>query len=414
MLLFMFICLIALILISGFFSGSETSMMSLNRYKLRHLARKGHKSAKRSQQLLSKPDRLLGVILLGNTFANIIASSLATVIAAQLWGELGIAIATIVLTIVILIFSEIIPKTFAAIFPNQFAFPASRPLEIILKTLYPIVWLLNTIANFLLKICGVNIKKATSDSLSKEELKTVVSESAQQITKSHQHMLLGVLDLEHATVEDVMIPRNKVMGIDINDGWNKVLNQIINSPYSRMPVYRDNLDQTIGILHLRRALKLINQPHASIHTLEQLVEKPYFTPETSTLQHQIIYFQKNAEHFSLVVDEYGDIQGLITLEDIVEEIVGQFTSDQPSNTESLFKQTDGSYFVAGSMTIRDLNRALNITLPTNGAKTLSGLITEHLQTLPTGKTCVKIKNVPIEIMVVENNAVKKARIRTQA
>ena len=408
----MFICLIVLILISGFFSGSETSMMSLNRYKLRHLARKGHKSAKRSQQLLEKPDRLLGVILLGNTFANILASSLATIIAGQLWGEVGVAVATIVLTIVILIFSEIMPKTFAALHPAKFAFPVSQPLAILLKIIYPIVWGLNSIANFLLKLCGVSAKSSASDSLTKEELKTVVNESAQQITKTHQHMLLGVLDLEHATVEDVMIPRNKIMGIDINDGWHKVLEQIINSPYSKMPVYRDNIDQVIGILHLRKALKLINQPQASIHTLEQLVEKPHFTPETTSLQQQIIVFQKNAQHFSLVVDEYGEIQGMIALEDIVEEIVGQFTSDQPSNTESVFKQADGSYFVAGSLTIRDLNRALSINLPITGAKTLSGLITEYLQRLPTAKTCIKINNYPIEIMVLEGNTVKKARIRT--
>lgn len=405
------ILLILLILLSAFFSSSETGMMSLNRYKLRHQARHNNKAAKRSQDLLKRPDRLLGVILLGNTFANIFASALATILATAVWGEIGALIATVVLTLVILLFSEILPKTFAVLYPEKIAYPASRPLQFLLKILYPIIWFLNTIANYLLKLCGIKIGSKSAEALTKEELRTVVTEASQKITQRHKHMLLGVLDLEQATVADVLIPKQRIHGIDINASWDDVMDTIINSPYSKMPVYRDNLDNIIGILQLRQALKLIREPAASIHTLERMVHRAYFIPETTTLQQQLIHFQKNGEHFALVVDEYGDIQGMVTLEDIIEEIVGAFVSDQPANKQTILPQTDGSYIVPGSMTIRDLNRALGLEIPTSGAKTLSGLITDYLQAIPTAKTGTLIHGYPIEIMQVEDNAVKKARIK---
>lgn len=385
--------------------------MSLNRYRMRHQARHNHKAAKRSQQLLRRPDRLLGVILLGNTFANIFASALATLIASRYWGEVGVLVATVILTIFILLFSEILPKTFAALFPEKVAYPASYPLEILLKFLYPVIWVLNAIANQILKIFGIRLSSKASDALTREELKTVVKDASPKVTTRHKNMLLGVLDLEQATVEDALIPKQRIHGIDINAPWNEVLDTIINSPYSKMPVYKDNLDTLIGVLQLRKALKLVREPQASIHTLEKLVDRCYFIPETTNLQQQLIHFQQNGEHFALVVDEYGDIQGMVTLEDIIEEIVGAFVTDQPSNNQTIHPQTDGSYIVPGSMTIRDLNRNLGLELATTGAKTLSGLLTDHLQDIPTAKTCTLINGYPVEIMKVEDNAVKKAKIK---
>lgn len=405
------ILLIFLICLSAFFSSSETGMMSLNRYKLRHQARQNHAAAKRSQNLLSRPDRLLGVILLGNTFANIFASMIATILATNLWGEIGAIVATLLLTVIILLFSEILPKTFAALYPEKIAYPASVPLRFMLKILYPVIWVLNAISNKILSLFGIKIGTKGAEPLSKDELRSVVRDASQKITQRHKHMLLGVLDLEQATVEDVLIPRQRVMGIDINDSWDEVLDTIIESPYSKMPVYRDNLDNTIGILQLRQAVKLLREPSASMHTLEKMVVPAYYVPETTSLQQQLIHFQQNGEHFALVIDEYGDIQGIVTLEDVIEEIVGAFTSDQPSNKQTILPQTDGSYIVPGSMTIRDLNRALNLQLPISGAKTLSGMLTDELQAIPTSKTGILINSYPIEIMQVEGNAVKKAKIK---
>ncbi len=415
MVLSLFIALIALIILSGFFSCSETAMMSLNRYKLKHLARKKNQNAKRLQGLLSRTDRLLSVILLGNTFSNILASTIATLLAQIYFDELGVFLVTLGLIIVILLFAEIIPKTYAAIYPEKFAYPMALPLVFLLKILYPLAWVLNILANNFLKIFKINLSKTGHEALTGDELRTVVSESSSMINTRHHQLLLGVLDLEQATIEDVMIPRHRIKGLDLNLPWPVLLDQMINSPYSKMPVYRDRLDNLIGILHLKNMVKFINKNTqnfvGNIKTLEQLVDKPYFIPEMSSLQTQLFQFQQNSEHFGLVIDEYGEIQGMVTLEDIVEDIVGAFSHSQSSQAQKIVHQADGSYLLSGGMTIRDINRSLGVNLPTDLSKTLSGLITEYLQAMPTAKTCVLINQYPIEILEVKDNAVRKAWLR---
>jgi Mg2+/Co2+ transporter CorB len=403
------IALFVLLVFSAFFSGSETSMMSLNRYRLRHLAKHRHRAAKRAQNLLQRPDRLLGVILIGNTCANILASSLATILAAKLFGDLGVLLVTLALTLIILIFSEVIPKTYAALHPESCAFPASWLLQILLKLLYPLVWLVNGISNGILKLFGAHIHNNRSDPLSVEELRTVVHASSGKLPGEHKNMLLGVLDLEHVNMADVMVPRHNIIGIDLNSDWKTILNMIKNSPYSRLPVYRDNIDNIIGILSLRKTIGLSEK--SSVESIEKLVTPPYFIPETTNLQKQLFNFQRNAEKIGLVVDEYGDIRGLVTVEDILEEIVGEFNDlAQPSSRQGIKRFLDGSYLVDAELTVRDINRHLHLHLPVEGPKTLSGLIIEYLEAIPTPKTSILIDGHPIEIMEVEDNSVKTARI----
>jgi Mg2+/Co2+ transporter CorB len=409
--LILFLSVLILLLISSFFSGSETSMMALNRYRLRHLAKKSP-AARRAELLLQRPDRLLGVILIGNTFSNILASALATVLATHWFGDVGVAVATLILTLFVLLFAEILPKTLAATQPERLALPATWLLQGLQKLLYPLVWSLSAITKGMLRLFGVHLPDHNHiDALTPEELRSVVHASGSGLTGQHKNMLLGVLDLEHATVADAMLPRQSVQGIDLNDGWLKILDYLRTTPFSKLPVYRDNIDHVVGILHLRRLIGFTESTPQPIMALERLLFPPYFVPETTTLQQQLINFQNHSEHMALVVDEYGDIQGLVTVEDILEEIVGEFTNfSQPSAHIHTHKQTDGSVMVNGSMTLRDLNRDLHLHLPTNGPKTLSGLVVEYLEDIPQAATCVKINGYPIEILQVKDNAVKKAKI----
>lgn len=409
--LFLLIALFILLICSAFFSGAETSMMSLNRYRLRHLAKHHYKPAVRAQLLLQRPDRLLGIILIGNTFSNILASALATLLATRLFGDFGVVVVTVLLTLVILIFSEVIPKTYAALHPETCAFPASRALKILLKLLYPLVWLVNGVSNGLLKLCGVHVHAHRSDPLSIDELRTVVHASGNKLPGEHKNMLLGVLDLEQVTMADVMIPRHNIIGIDLNSDWKVILQQLKTCPYSRLPIYRDSIDNIIGVLPLRKIIGLNEKPSALIETIENLVDPAYFVPETTTLQKQIQNFQKNAEKIGLVVDEYGHIKGLVTVIDILEEIVGEFNDlTQRSTKKSLKRYSDGSFLVDAEMTIRDINRHLKLQLPVEGPKTLAGLIIEHLEDIPSAGVSVLIEYYPIEIVEVENNSVKTARI----
>jgi Mg2+/Co2+ transporter CorB len=400
-----------LVVLSAFFSGSETGMMALNRYRLRHLAKKSP-AAKRAETLLKRPDRLLGVILIGNTVSNILASSLATILASRWFGDFGIAMTTIVLTLFILLFSEVLPKTLAAIQPECFAFPATIPLKFLHTVLYPLVFILNAIVNNILRLFGVNVKdRKMMDPLTSEELRSVVRASGQSLNGSHKNMLLGVLDLEHATVQDAMIPRQNMVGVDLNDPWPDILKQLKASSFSKLPVYRDSIDHVLGILHVKKLIHLPEDCENPVAKLEALLEPPYFIPETSSLQQQLFRFQQHSRHLALVVDEYGDIQGLVTVQDILEEIVGEFTDfSQPSAHLHTRKMKDGSTLVDASMTVRDLNRDLNLRLPTDGPKTLSGLIVEYLEAIPTPKTSIKIRGYPIEILSVQGNAVRKAKI----
>ncbi len=405
------IIIVLLVMISGFFSGSETGMMALNRYRLRHLAKKS-RAAKRAEHLLARPDRVLGVILIGNTFANILASVLTTILAGRWFGDFGVVMTTVVLTLFILLFSEVLPKTLAAIRPETFAFPATIPLQVLQALFYPLVFVLNMIVNAILSLFGVNVKdRKMMDPLTSDELRSVVRASGKSLNGSHKNMLLGVLDLEHATVQDAMVPRQNIMGIDLDDPWSKIFKQLQASSYSKLPVYRDSIDHVLGIFHVRKAINFPEKCKDPVAMLESLLERPYFIPETSSLQQQLIQFQRHSTHVALVVDEYGDIQGLVTVQDILEEIVGEFTDfSQPSAHAHTREMKDGSTLVDASMTIRDLNRDLNLNLPTDGPKTLSGLIVEYLEAIPTPMTSIKIRGYPIEILAVKGNAVRKAKI----
>lgn len=402
--------LIILILFSSFFSGAEVGMMAINRYRLRHLVRQKHRLACLVHRLLKRPDRLLGVILIGNTFANIMASAVATVIAARLYGEMGIVIATVVLTLVILIFSEITPKTMAASRPQQFAFFVVIPLSILLKILYPLVWIANGIANSFLRLFGIRLKQGEIEHLSGEELRSIVYEAGSLIPQKHKDMLVSILDLERVTVNDIMVPRQEVVGIDLNEEWDEILEQLHTSQHTRLPLYRDSIDSVQGILHVRSALGLMVDERLDKAHLLQVAEAVYFVPENTPLNMQLLNFQKEKYRVGLVVDEYGDILGLVTLEDILEEIIGEFTSDVAALSKDVHPQADGSYLVDGSASIRELNRDMQWELPSKGPKTLSGLIIEYLECIPTAGTCVKIAGCPIEVVKVQDNKVKTARV----
>jgi Mg2+/Co2+ transporter CorB len=406
----LFIILIALILLSGFFSGSETALMTLNRYRMKTLARKGHRGAKLARYLLNRPDRLLGLILLGNNFVNILASAISSLIAMRYYGEAGIAIATGILTFVILVFAEVTPKTLAALKPDMFAYIAAYIYTPLQKIFYPLVWLVNLISNKLLAMFGVHPASSSDDSLNADELRMVVHEARQFIPGKHTDMLLGILDLENISVEDIMVPRNDITGIDLNDDWNDVVQQITNSHRTRVPVFKNSIDHTIGMLHLRKVLNLVVRDELTRDSLESLISEPYFIPEGTALTRQLLNFQKNRRRSGLVVDEYGSIHGLVTLEDILEEIVGQFTTDSAVRNAGIHPQDDGSYLIDGGTHIREINRVLSWDLPTDGPKTLNGLILEHLEMIPAPSTSLLIANYPVEITRANNNAVQMARV----
>jgi len=406
----LYIILGLLILLSAFFSSSETGLMSLNRYRLKFLAEKGSRGAKLALRLLKRPDRLLGLILLGNNFVNILASAIATILALRHFGEAGIAIATGLLTFVVLIFAEVAPKTLAALHPERIAFPAAFVYVPLLKALYPLVFIVNIIANTLLKLVGVHPEKTQSAGVSVEELRSVVMEANQLVPQKHQDMLLGLLNLEHATVDDIMVPRNEITAVDLNESWDDIIDDLTTCQRTRLPVYRDDINNTLGIIHLRRVINLLSRNELTKENFETQIREAYFIPEGTSLYQQLINFQKNKRRTALAVDEYGDIQGLVTLEDILEEVVGEFTTDSPINNNNIIAQDDGSYLISANTHIREINRSLDITLPTDGPKTLNGLILEHLQSIPTTGTSLLIANHPVEVIKTLNNAVQMARL----
>ena len=402
--------LVVLLLLSAFFSGSETALMSLNRYKLRHKARAGHRGAQLADKLLQRPDRLIGLILLGNNAVNISASALVGVVSLQRGGELGFAIGTAALTFVVLIFAETAPKTLAALHPQRVAYPAAFIYVPLLKLLYPLVWLTNAMANGVLFVLGLRKRDADGYSLSREELRTVVYEAGARISQEYRNMLINILDLEKVTVDDVMVPHNEVIGIDLNDDIEAIAEVVRNSEHTRLPVYRDNIDNVVGLLHFRRLANLASQPGFDKDDLQGLLVEPYFVPEGTPLSTQLVQFQKGRQRFALVVDEYGDIQGIVTLEDILEEIVGEFTTDPAADDEDIVRESENSFLVNGAANIREMNRVMNWSLPTNGAKTLNGLILETLETIPESGTGLKVEGYPIEIIEMRENRVQLARI----
>ncbi|MGE0371489.1 MAG: HlyC/CorC family transporter [Gammaproteobacteria bacterium] len=402
--------LVLLILVSACFSAAETAMMRLNHYRLRHLVHAKHRGAIYTSKLLQRPDRLIGFILIGNNFVNILASSIATIIALRTFGEAGIAIAAGLLTVVLLIFGEVTPKTLAALHPERIAFPAAYIITPLLILFSPFVWVINAISNSLLKLIGVSPEDAVAHQLSAEELRTVVNEAGAVIPRKHQHMLLNILDLEKARIEDIMIPRSEIVGIDLDRSEEEIVALLSSSRHTRLPVYREDINEITGILHVRGALPLLSRGEFSKDALMRIAEEPYFIPEGTPLNTQLLNFQRQKRRIGLVVDEYGDIEGLVTLEDILEEIVGEFTTDVSATVKFVHPQADGSYLVDGSAHIRTLNRMMNWQLPTAGPKTLNGLVIEHLESIPTAGTSLRIDGYTIEIMYITDNAVKTARI----
>ncbi|MDH5766123.1 MAG: HlyC/CorC family transporter [Gammaproteobacteria bacterium] len=406
----LFTLLSILILLSGFFSSSETGLMSLNRYRLRHLAEKGHRGARLAQKLLQRPDRLLGIILLGNNFVNILASAIATIIALRLLGETGIAIATGLLTFVILIFAEVAPKTLAALHPERIAFPAAYVYTPLLKILYPLVFLVNSMANSLLRVVGVKPDTIKYEGVSVEELRSVVRETGKLIPRKHQEMLMGILSLEDATVDDIMVPRNEITAIDLEDDWDDILTQLTMCHRTRIPFYRNDINNIVGIIHMRRVINLMTHEELTRENLEKQIREAYYIPEGTSLYKQLENFQHNKRRTALAVDEYGDIQGLVTLEDILEEVVGEFTTTSHVTSTNIQPLDDNSYLISGNTHIREINRSLGWNLPVNGPKTINGLILEHMEIIPEPGTSLMIAQHPIEIIKTQNNAVQITKI----
>ena len=402
--------LIFLILCSAFFSSSETGILSLNRYRLRHQAKEGHRGAKRVSALLGRPDRLLGTILIGNNFVNILASSIATVLALQLWGEAGIAIATIGLTLVLLVFGEITPKTLAALHPERVAYPFSLPLVLLLKLFYPLVILLGWVSNGLLRLMGVDPTHKNSNSLTTEELRSVVRESGDELPQNRQNMLLSILDLENVTVDDIMIPRNEVFGINLDDALEDITTQLRTTSHTRLPVYRNDINQIEGVVHMRQIARLLTHNQLTKETLTEACHEPYFIPESTPLSTQLINFQKQKRRIGIVVDEYGDVLGIVTLEDILEEIVGDFSNQDLLRSPDIHPQDDGTQVIDGAAYIREVNKALGWHLPCDGPKTLNGLVTEALESIPDSPVCLKIGPYRLEILQSMENRVKSVRV----
>ncbi|MEP7703078.1 CNNM domain-containing protein [Paraglaciecola sp. 25GB23A] len=409
----LFILLGILILFSAYFSSSETGMMSINRYRLKHLENEGNKAAIRVRKLIDRPDRLIGLILIGNNLVNIAASIIAGIIGSRLLGDdvLGLVLTTVILTFVVLIFAEVTPKTVAALYPEKVAFPSSFILAPLLLVFYPFVYLVNGITNGLLALFRISPSDGSGDSLSREELRTVVFEAGAMIPKKHQDMLVGILDLEKVTAEDIMVPRSDIVAIDINDDWKDIQKRLVNAQHTRVLLYRDSIDDAVGFVHVRDALRLLSRDQFTKASLLRAVREIYFTPESTPLHTLMYKFQAAKERIGLVVDEYGDIQGLVTLEDILEEIIGDFTTSfLPDHSKEANLQQDGSVLIDGSVNVRELNKELDWHFPTEGPKTLNGLILEYLEDIPQANISLRLAGYPIEIVEMKDNMVKTVRV----
>lgn len=403
--------LIALLALSAFFSGSETGLMTLNRYRLRTRAQNGERGARYAKRLLRRPDRLIGTILLGNTFVNNLAAALVAMITARLFShDSAVLVAIGAMTLIMLIFAKVTPKTLAALHPERVALPAAYVYWFLRLPLFPFVWAVNLASNGLLRLFGITPEDAAQHSLSSEELRTVVLEAGAMIPQRHQKMLLSIIDLEKATVEDIMVPRNEIVGIDISDSRESIRDTVIGSQHTRLPVFDGSIDNLKGVVHLRRAVRLAAEDKLDIDSLLALASEPYYVPEGTPLNQQLLNFQNQKRRVGFVVDEYGDIQGLVTLEDILEEVVGEFTSDPATRLKNVYADADGSYRVSGSVTVRSLNRNLDWHLPTQGPKTINGLVLEHLEALPQTGNRVVVDGYTLEITEARANVIKATRI----
>jgi Mg2+/Co2+ transporter CorB len=403
--------LIILLIFSAFFAGTETALMRLNRYKLKHQVRAGNRAAKIIDNLLKKPDMLIGLILLGNNLVNFTAVALVTMIALKMGGESSVAIATLILTVFVLIFCDAAPKTLAALYPERLAFPSAFIYYPLMIISYPVVRLISALSNGLLWIIGVRTDDAKESSINNDELRTIVHEAGTLITRNYRSMLLNILDLEKVTVDDVMVPHTEVIGIDIQDDISEIREVIINSEHTLLPVFRENINQVFGIIHLRKLANLSGKNLFQKKDIEKLSFEPYFIQEGVSLNTQLIEFRRSKQRFALVVDEYGDIQGIVTMADILEEIVGEFTTDPTNKNEEFRKESDNCFLVNGNANIRDLNKALNWKIPSSNAKTINGLILEHLGDIPEPKTRINISDYSLEVIAGNENFIHSVRIK---
>ncbi|HEV8262885.1 MAG TPA: HlyC/CorC family transporter [Burkholderiales bacterium] len=406
------IAFVVLLVVSAFFSISEISMMALNRYRLRHLAKTGHRGARLTGQLLARTDKLLGVILLGNNLVNAAAAGIATTIALRYFGqdEYAFIVATGIVTFFILVFSEITPKVIGATYPERIAFPAAYVLSPLLKLVYPIVWFINLFVSGLLWLLRLKPQNTQTHTLSMEELRTLVLEGANFLPQKHQNILLNLFDLESITVEDAMTPRNQIEAVDIESSLDEIRRQIATSNHTRLPVYRGRLDDIVGIVHVRKVLNLSEGEHIGADTLKEIMREPYFIPLDTPLLTQLQNFQEQQDRMALVVDEYGELKGLLTLEDILEEIIGEFTTHSPLQTARFRRMEDGSIIVEGGSLLRELNRKLGYRFPLDGPKTLNGLILEHLQDIPEPGTSLKLAGYPLEVLQTQDRVIRSVRL----
>ncbi len=402
--------LLTLLLVSAFFSGSETSMMALNRYRMRHRARLGDRSAKRVVRLLQRPDRLLGLILFGNNLVNILAASLATIIAYRLFGSIGVVVVPFVLTAVVLLFAEVAPKTFAVLYPERIAVLSARLLTPLMWLAMPVVSLINTASNGLLRLFGVRDTRLRSGGPSQEELRALLHEAGGLIPPHHRKMLLNILELEDLSVEDVMVPSKELYSINLDDPEPRLREVLEQSPHSRLPVCRGNLEHIVGIINMRDLqLPGLSAGDSIRQRIEEQLHEPYFVPEGSGLHNLLLEFRQRRERVGLIVDEYGVAIGLVTLEDVLEQIIGEFTSTQQE--QKLQHQADGQVLADGSLTIHEINRQMGWALPTNIAHTLNGVVLEQLEIIPREGLCLRVGDYIVEVTQCAGNAVKKARIR---
>ena len=406
----LFSVLLVLFVLSAFFSGSETALMSVNRYRLANLARQGNKRASLVMRLLEKPDRLIGLILFGNNLANILIAQLATFLGYRLYGDAGIAAATGILTFMMLIFAELAPKTLSALHPQAVAMPAALIYTPLMVLLYPLVRVITLFANALLKALGVSSSAETVNPLNREELRTVLASSGRHIPEQYQDMLLGILDLEKKTVEDIMIPRSEIVGIDLEADLDEIEEQLLNTNYTRIPVYHGDVNKITSVIHVRDVLPLAKENEMTKEALIKTGHAPFYVPENSTLLHALAEFKNRKRRLGLIVDEYGDVQGLVTLEDLLEEIVGEFTSDPATYDLDVERQPDGSVIADGGCHIRELNRALGWRLNEDGPKTINGVVLEYLESIPEKGTCILLDGHPLEVIKTRQNAVKAVRI----
>jgi Mg2+/Co2+ transporter CorB len=406
--------LAVLIVLSGFFSGSETGMMSLNRYRLRHRAKSGHRGAKRASKLLERPDSLISTILIGNNLVNNLAASIATIAAIRMYGDNAVVPASILLTLVFLIFAEIIPKTIAAYKSEPVSYAVSHVLLPLKALLFPVIWLVSHVTQFVLRLTGIE-KNDGSEHIGLDELRTIVGEAGHLIPKHHKGMLMNILDLEQITVDDIMIPRNEVFGIDVDADTDTIIRKLRDAEFTRIPVYKNDIDNIVGILHQRDIINSVDaQGRVQRDALLLAIRDPYFIPEGTPLNTQLFNFQKQKRRMGIVVDEYGVMQGIVTLEDLLEEIVGEFTSNLSTDTEDIVHQADGTYLVDGTTTIRDINKIMKWDLPTDGPKTLNGLLLEKLESFPEGSVGLTIDRYYFEILEMKGNLIQSVRAYSKA